>query len=390
MKWIVSQFGAREHYAIPRGLLHSKKDFDLYTDIWVKNVFLRKLLSSSSRYQPELREKHISHFSREFILRKFAEKISVKASNADQQFDYLISKELAKYEHQKGVFFGYSYSSRESLKVSKKLGIQTILGQINPGPGEAEIVKNAYLQEFGEKYPFSVPDENYWDLWREEVYYSDRIIVNSTWSYKLLEKGGVDPRKMVIVPLVFEPGFINQREKIFQPDREQLKVLYLGAISVRKGFHVLKKAMQRLAGSPVKFQIAGRLNGPAELIEGLPENVTLYGHVDQKKAKELYDQSHIFILPTLSDGFAITQLEAQHHGLPLIVSRNCAEVVEHMNTGFLLNEITEEEIIKAVTFFLDQPEKIEEFSSSKTSFESYGLAALAKNLIEIEQDLSEE
>jgi glycosyltransferase involved in cell wall biosynthesis len=47
------------------------------------------------------------------------------------------------------------------------------------------------------------------------------------------------------------------------------------------------------------------------------------------EAERLYRSSDVFVLPTISDGFAITQLEALAHGLPLIVTPNCGDAVRH-------------------------------------------------------------
>jgi glycosyltransferase involved in cell wall biosynthesis len=42
------------------------------------------------------------------------------------------------------------------------------------------------------------------------------------------------------------------------------------------------------------------------------------------------------VLPTHSDGFAITQLEAMAHGLPVIATLNCGEVVEEGRNGWII------------------------------------------------------
>jgi glycosyltransferase involved in cell wall biosynthesis len=41
-------------------------------------------------------------------------------------------------------------------------------------------------------------------------------------------------------------------------------------------------------------------------------------------------------LPTISDGFAITQLEAMAHGLPVITTPNCGQVVTDGVDGFIV------------------------------------------------------
>jgi glycosyltransferase involved in cell wall biosynthesis len=50
----------------------------------------------------------------------------------------------------------------------------------------------------------------------------------------------------------------------------------------------------------------------------------------------LYRSATVFVLPTLSDAFAMTQLEAQAHGLPIIVTPSCGRVVIEGETGFMV------------------------------------------------------
>lgn len=58
----------------------------------------------------------------------------------------------------------------------------------------------------------------------------------------------------------------------------------------------------------------------------------------------LYQQSDVFILPTLSDGYAIIQLEALSRGLPVIASRHCGNAVEAGRNGWILLDLEPETI----------------------------------------------
>jgi glycosyltransferase involved in cell wall biosynthesis len=59
------------------------------------------------------------------------------------------------------------------------------------------------------------------------------------------------------------------------------------------------------------------------------------------------------VLPTLSDGFAITQLEAMKHGLPVIVTPNCGRVVEDGKTGFIVPPGDIRGLVDAIRRFID-------------------------------------
>jgi glycosyltransferase involved in cell wall biosynthesis len=52
--------------------------------------------------------------------------------------------------------------------------------------------------------------------------------------------------------------------------------------------------------------------------------------------EQVYRQGHVFVLPTISDGFAITQLEAMAHGVPVVATPCCGEVVSHGVDGFVV------------------------------------------------------
>jgi len=110
----------------------------------------------------------------------------------------------------------------------------------------------------------------------------------------------------------------------------------------------LFEAIKILKNAPVEFTIAGPLmvNVPDD-ISSLT-NTRFLGPVDQKTAEDLYQTSDIFLFPTLSDGFGLTQLEALGHGLPVIASTNCARVIDDRVNGLLLKEVTPETIAEAI------------------------------------------
>src|SRR5438445_8865910 len=88
------------------------------------------------------------------------------------------------------------------------------------------------------------------------------------------------------------------------------------------------------------------------------------GPVTRKQAAEVYRGADVFILPTLSDGFAITQLEAQAHGLPLIASKFCGKVVENGLNGIILEEPTATCIAAAIRDCLDSPDLLQKFAAA--------------------------
>jgi len=71
-------------------------------------------------------------------------------------------------------------------------------------------------------------------------------------------------------------------------------------------------------------------------VRGFPSNLKFLGRITRDQLTAVYRQAHVFVLPTISDGFAITQLEAMAHGLPVIATSNCGRVVSHGREGLIV------------------------------------------------------
>src|SRR5205823_12679449 len=148
---------------------------------------------------------------------------------------------------------------------------------------------------------------------------ADRIIVNSEWARTGLTKAGVIGEKLTVIPLAYEePGVGRLADPRLQrnyPDHftaeRPLRVLFLGLINLRKGVARLLEAARILRDEPVEFWMVG----PVEIANASTitsaGRVKWFDPVTRKQAAGFYRNADVFILPTLSDGFAITHLEAQ-------------------------------------------------------------------------------
>jgi glycosyltransferase involved in cell wall biosynthesis len=195
--------------------------------------------------------------------------------------------------------------------------------------------------------------KEYWDGLRREIDMADKIIVNSEWSKKIWMDAGVPEEKMVEIPLVYEAaestGHSGLGSDITYPlyqqvnvsdSRHRLQALFLGSLILRKGVGQLFDAIRMLKNEPVDFIFAGPIGVkiPDDILH-MP-NVRFLGPVDKSMAQRLYRKSDVFLFPTLSDGFGLTQLEALAHGLPVIASTHCGQVVEDRVSGLVLPEVT--------------------------------------------------
>ena len=118
----------------------------------------------------------------------------------------------------------------------------------------------------------------------------------------------------------------------------------------------------------------------------LPGNMTFHGPVSRDGAALWYRQSDVFVLPTLSDGFALTQLEALAHGLPVIVTPNCGRVVREGKTGFIIPPRDPQALADAILRFVHHPSLAQEMAPfCRQAVKAYSVDAYGKRLVEIIQ-----
>ena len=126
----------------------------------------------------------------------------------------------------------------------------------------------------------------------------------------------------------------------------------------------LSEAIKAMRGQPLHWTIVG--SGEPWLLDELKQlpHTRVTGPVSRAEVAQFYQEADVFILPTHSDGYALTQLEAAAYGLPVIASRHCGDVVEPGVTGLLLDDVSASEIQRSVMMFVDNPDKVQRFRRS--------------------------
>ncbi|TAF14772.1 MAG: glycosyltransferase, partial [Nostocales cyanobacterium] len=345
MNWISCQIGARENYSIPRALHQERELTYLITDAWVSpqshwNFLPANILTNfRERYHPDLDTASVHCFNNSLIQFELISKLhkntgweKIIARNKWFQKKCINTlKSLTKNSQNPHIIFSYSYAALELFKFAKSRGWYTVLGQIDPGIEEEKIV----IQEY-EKYPqyrgeWQPAPDYYWQTWQEECKLADTIVVNSNWSRQLLEKAGINSQKIKTIPLVYTPpketiDFVRTYPESFSQQRP-LRILFLGQVILRKGIAAILDSIKLLEGYPVEFWIVGsqQIEIPAHL-QTHPQ-IRWIGHINRSETGQYYQIADIFLFPTLSDGFGLTQLEAKSWKLPIITSRYCGEVV---------------------------------------------------------------
>jgi len=292
-----------------------------------------------------------------------------------------------KIKDKRCTLFAYSYAARDILEFARAKGWSTILGQIDPGPQEEKIVLRLYDKNPSLRGKWHPAPPRYWEEWRQECQTADKIVVNSKWSRDALLLDGVPAEKVYIVPLAYEDKtarqtFVREYPTIFTTKRP-MRVLFLGQIILRKGILPLLHAARLLRYEPIEFWLVGavQISLPGDL--QMAHNMFWFGTAERNNTGKYYRDADVFILPTYSDGFGLTQLEAQAWKLPVIASRFCGSVVHDRVNGILLDEVSGTAVASALLNLLTNPTELRAMSERSGIDNKFSLSSLASALLNL-------
>jgi glycosyltransferase involved in cell wall biosynthesis len=403
MTWLACQLGAREHYAVPRALHRDDMLSALITDAWVPPGKPLGIIHRSlrNRFHPDLkkatvisRNAGIMRFEAAHKLRGVTGWNLILARN--EWFQQHVMKGLRRLSQAsrqstpsgRSVLFSFSYAAREAFQWAREMGIATVIGQIDGGPAEEQLV--ARLCTNGRRQSFCPAPASYWERWREECELADRIVVNSQWSYDLLAGDGIPKRKMRIIPLAYDPPAEAADYTRSYPDRftseRPLRVLFLGQLIARKGAWELLESLRYLANEPIELWLVGPVLIDVEAEFREHPNIRWVGVAPRNSTASWYRQADVFILPTHSDGFGMTQLEAQAWKLPVVASAFCGDVVESGMNGLRLNEVTPIAIADALRTCLREPALLGKWSANSRSLDEFSIDRLRMRLLALAEE----
>ncbi|MCS3678762.1 glycosyltransferase family 4 protein [Salinibacter ruber] len=377
----------------------------LYTDVWCSRgrEVLKKLpepvRSFANRFHPALPDEKVVDFKGWAVRRRIARWLRGTESDKGRYRHYLnvgegfarrVRSHLFKSEESSdgSVFFGYDTGSLEILEALKESECITLLDQMDPG----RVEKNIVLEEI-ERWPgwaesAPVLHSPYEDRRRREWEAASAVIVNSEWSKEALVQQGVPEEKTHVLPLAYEASADGKQGREKPRDGvisdSPLHVLWLGTVGVRKGIQYLVDAAHRLSDAPIRFSVVGPIHITDQAVASAPSSMTFEGPMPRDKVSEWYRQADVFVLPTLSDGFAITQLEAMAHGLPVVTTPNCGRVVTDGKDGRVIPPRDVDALAEALIYLEENREEAAKMGrkARKTS-KQYTLDRVGTRLEEI-------
>lgn len=177
-----------------------------------------------------------------------------------------------------------------------------------------------------------------YDIEREGMHAADKVIAVSNLTRQIvIERYGVDPNKVVTVHNAVEP-VDNQEEIAANKGVKEKIVTFLGRITFQKGpEYFVEAAYKVLQKDPnVRFVMAGSGDMMNRMIRRVAElkissKFHFAGFLKGDDVVRMFAQSDVYVMPSVSEPFGISPLEAMRSNVPVIISKQSgvSEILTH-------------------------------------------------------------
>ncbi len=348
---VVSQLGARMHYAVPRIFASRGRLAHFYTDIcalqgWPRLLnrlpptmlptAVRRLAGRTPQGVPPERMTTFPGFGLRSAMHRLANQTGPQSTAnaiwAGETFGKLVAESGF---HGAGGVYAFSGEALELLAAARARGLWTVVEQmiaprtlvdslaceedlLNPG-WEASAAADIHAGAFAARE-------------RAEWAIADAVVCPSDFVARTAIEAGCAPQKVVVVPYGVDDRFgIGPHTR--QPG--PLRVLTVGAVGLRKGSPYVG-AVARLLQGTAQFRMAGPIGILPEAQAALSASVELTGPIPRSEMRGQFEWADVFLLPSLCEGSATAVYEALAAGLPVICTENTGSVVRHGIDGHIV------------------------------------------------------
>jgi len=190
-------------------------------------------------------------------------------------------------------------------------------------------------------------------------------IVASKYSEEALRFDGIPAQNIFRVPYGVDENKFREPNREYSTQR--LNVLFMGEVNQRKGIRQLLEAARIINSLQIVFNVVGSgIDHCADLYEPYKQYVNILGYVSFEELLHQISTNHVFLFPTMGEGFGLVLLEAMAAGMPVITTANCGGgiIVEEGKNGFLVNVGDVDAIVERLQWCLNHPDELAAMSQN--------------------------
>jgi glycosyltransferase involved in cell wall biosynthesis len=280
---------------------------------------------------------------------------------AERRFDRLVAR---KFGGRFKIIYGMEHASAKTFCAQKAVGGLSALRQVTAHPRTLSTIlrnESSKFPEYVTAYHRRLLDDEQKITARKEEEYrlADIIIANSHYVRSSFIENGVNPEKVFAVPTGCPP--VERSRARSGRTKGQIRFLFVGTVSLRKGFPYLLKAWRQAnLGGSAELLVAGgtELNILAQIAH--TPGIRYLGVLTKGQLREVYRKCDILVLPSLAEGLAHSVLEGLSFGLPVIttMASGAGNLVLQDENGFVVPEGNVEALSTAISHALSAREQL--------------------------------
>ncbi len=378
---ILVHAGNRDQYQVALALHEAEMLKYLVTTTYfdLNNNFSKLVTHVFPKLKKKLLKRFISEIPGKFVIssvayeviRKSFKKISIIQNFLIYYTDNKIGQKAQKLCDEGDMIFSYNYYAYGAFSDIRKAKIKKILFQCHPHPATAKailteemILNPEYTGSLEEEHEINYSQAFFKKLC-EESSLADLIIAASSFTKRTLIENGNNENMIKVIPYGIDVTKFENPSRNYQ---QTLKILFVGSIVQRKGIKYLIHACKLAKLENFRLILCGRTH---KLDDGLISEMDLPWlqikmNVSLEELKKLYAEAHLFVFPSLVEGFAYVLLEAMASGLPVITTENTAgpDIVQNGREGFIVPIRNPEKIAEHLVYLDKNRDKLSEMGQA--------------------------
>ena len=198
------------------------------------------------------------------------------------------------------------------------------------------------------------------------------VLVPSKFVQKTFQKQGILNTRVLNYPSDNTTFFPIKSLAINKYKTKKFKIVFVGGLTLRKGVQYLIEGFNQLKNDNFELHLIGTPSQDYSLFKNkINFNKTfVYGHLDQKKINTILNQCHVFVMPSIEEGAAISVAQAMSSGLPVIVTENTGwkEVVIKNKNGFVIPIMNSNKIYQKLKFCYENLDQLKKMSKQSLKY----------------------
>ncbi len=227
----------------------------------------------------------------------------------------------------------WSGSSRHALQRAKALGKHSIVVRSSSHiTYQSRILAQEY-QRHGMRWTATHPQTVETELWQYEN--CTQIEVPSQFARQSFIDEGIDATRLLHNTF----GVATDKFSPLPKEDDCFRVIYVGALTLRKGVQYLLQAWHELALPRAELWIIGNLTQEVRpFFAKYTGSFKHFAAVPLNALRWYYSQGSVFAICSVEEGLAMVQVQAMACGLPLIATTNtgAADLVTDGEQGFII------------------------------------------------------